>query len=398
MKIWLTVGLAILLGVGAGVSTAFLRINRHRWVPPSSGGVSAGAGRMSPKNNPAVRQPKLVVDHEIYKFGVMHTTEKGSHDFIFTNAGTAPLKLYKGDSSCNCAVSKLEKSEVLPGESAKVTVKWEAKKKDYFGQYQETANVLTNDPNWLQVELSIKGKFTPGVRAVPDELALNSVPASETVTTTLKLFGYLPEPVEITGYELADPSTAEHFEVTFQPLASDQVEEEEDATSGHLVQVLVEPGLPPGPFQQRIVLRTNLKDYPTVVVPVKGVVTGEILIVGPGWDDETGVLMLGSVSSREGAKRKLLIIARGPHSKEVEYKVEERVPEMLRVDEEALRRPTQVKGGDVTQAPLIITIPPGSPPANYLGPKRSDLGRITIETNHPQIPYLDVLVRFAVEG
>ena len=52
----------------------------------------------------------------------------------------------------------------------------------------------------------------------------------------------------------------------------------------------------------------------------------------------------------------------------------------------------------VTQTPLEIAIPPGTPAENHLGSEQGKLGQIILETTHPRVPKLRILVRFVVEG
>jgi len=398
MKTWLAIGLAVVLGSAAGLGVALVEVKLlWPWKPSASitGATARGPGR-STQATAQVPQPKVAVDSPKYDFGVMDVKAKGKHDFVLTNKGTAPLKVSEGESTCKCTVSKVEKTEIAPGESTKVTVEW--KGKGFFGDFSEDAVIVTNDPEWPRVVLTIAGRITAAVRAVPAELVFSRLTAGEPETAAVRVFGYLGKTLELTGYELADPETAEHFEVTFARLPSDQVKKEKGATGGYLVEVTVKPGLPPGPFRQTIRLATNLKDDPTVEVHVKGTLGGEISIVGRGWREETGVLSFGTVDGAEGAERTLLLIAKGPHRKEVQYKLVETFPDLLEVDEEALGQTTELRGGQITQALLKIRIPPGSRPANYFSASQSKLGRIIIETNHPTIPRLRILVRFLVQG
>ena len=398
MKRWLAIALVVVLGAAAGLGTAVVRVKvLWPWRPSASiiGVTARGAGR-STGAIAEVPQPKLAVDSEKHNFGVMDSKASGKHNFILTNKGTAPLRISEGQSTCKCTVSKLEKPEIPPGESAKVTIQW--KGKGFFGSFSEDAVIVTNDPQWPRLVLTIEGRVTAAVRAVPAELVFSRLTAGEPETAAVRVFGYRAETLQLTGYELTDPQTADHFEVTFGPLPSDQVEKEKDAKHGYLVGVAVKPGLPPGPFRQTIRFETNLKDDPTLDVPVHGTVGSEISIVGRGWHRETGVFTLGTVDGAEGAERTLLLIAKGSHRKEVQFKLIEAFPDLLRVDEEVLGRTTEMRGGKITQALLKIRIPPGSRPANYFGTARSRLGRITIETNHPTVPRLEIFVRFLVQG
>jgi len=232
------------------------------------------------------------------------------------------------------------------------------------------------------------------VRAVPAELVFTSVSAGEAVTGEVALFGYLEQPLEIPGFVMADRATAENFKVTVEPLSDDRIGQQQDARSGVLLKVTVEPGLPRGPFRQTILLRTNLECSPAVAVPIAGTVASDISIAGPDWDNQEGVLNIGTVNSANGARRRLLLIASGPHRKEVKPKLAQAVGEPLKVE---LGETAEMGGGAVSRTELSIQIPPGSPPVNCLGGEHGRPAEILIDTGHPEIPQLHIRVRYAVE-
>ncbi len=411
MKTLLTVILATIVGVVTGVGIAALQIAIAPW-----DGNPDGAGRGT---TVVVRTggptPRVVVEQEEFEFGAMDVTAKASHNFILTNLGEATLELTAGETSCGCTLSEIEDPRIAPGESGKVTVKWTADKGE--GPYTQTATIETNDPARPRVTLTVSGVITRVLRPVPTELVFGHVSAGRPATGQVRLLCYLDVPLEVLGCDLIDERTEKHFHVTFEPIAADQLEEErteqekldkegsvgeegksggeESPRSGYLLNVTVKPGLPLGVFRQTILVRTNLQSIPTVEIPVTGTVVGDISIVGRGWDEEHGLLNLDTVSSREGAQRQLLLIARGPLSREIQFDLERVDPDLLRVDQQKLKETRVIGSGTVTQTPLIIRIPKGSRRANYLGAK---FGEILIKTSHPDIPLLRIRVRFAVEG
>jgi len=411
MKTFLAAVLATMVGVAIGVGFAALRIAVAPWDGNPDGVLREMPG-VAWRDGPA---PKVVVDREEHEFGTMDIEAEGRYDFTFTNRGEAMLELTAGKTSCGCTVSEIEDGRIGPGESGRVTVKWTADRGE--GPYRQTAMIETNDPARPRVTLTVSGRITRVVRPVPAELAFGQVSIGRPATAQVRLLCYLEAPLEVLACELADQETDEYFEVTFEPLPADQLDEghegeensgkeggpgeeakrdeAESPKSGYLLEVTVKPGLPLGGFSQTILVQTNVKSVPTVKIPITGTVVGEISIVGRGWDEENSLLTLDTVRSQEGAERRLLLVTRGPHCKEVEFKVVRTDPDLLQVDQQRLKETTPIGSGMVSQTPLIIRIPRGSRRADYLGSK---LGEILIQTNPPEIRELRIRVRFAVEG
>jgi hypothetical protein len=335
------------------------------------------------------------VDEEQHDFGALDSHATGRYSFVFRNVGEGVLKLTKGDTTCKCTASLLgedgSQAEVAPGGSTEVALEW--KGKGFSGPFQQSATIHTNDPERPRVTLKISGRIVNAVSTSPTELVLSGVSAGEAATGEVKLFGYQNEPLEITGYDLSDKATADKFEVAFERLPADEVAKQQDAKSGHLVRVTLKPGLPPGTFEQKIVVKTNAKDAPTIELPVRGSISSEISIIGPGWNEESQLLSLGTATTQEEIKRTVRIIIRGPDRDKVRIRPVETTPNWLDV---TVGESTQWQGGQVAQVPLTISVPRGSRPASYLGPDRSQFGRVVLETNHPKVPELQIFVRFAV--
>ena len=391
MKTWLPIGLALLLGIGVGVGIAWARYARYPW-----DGTAAGIplGLEMAKDSGGL-PPIVSISDDTYDFGFMDADAKERHEFVIKNRGRGPLELKKGTASCKCTVSFLKEGDIAPGQSGVVAIEWTAKQPLGGDQFKQTVQILTNDPERPRLTLTIQGRVTMAARAVPSEVLFNGVTAGESGSATVRVFGFRSEPLEITGHRLAQADTSDYFEVTYEPLPSDELSEEEGATSGCLVKVTLKPGLPVGAFKQRIVLKTSSEETPRIGLPVEGTVTGEISIFGKGWRREDGILNWGSVRGQDGDERTLFIRVAGLHAKEVSYKPVEVYPDLLKIE---FGETTQLEGGKVSLTPLIIRVPKGSRPANHLGADERQLGRIILETNHPRVPRLQILLRFAVEG
>jgi hypothetical protein len=391
MRTWLAIGVVFLVGAVGGISAAVVRVQLSRWDGTPNGSMSsAPPDRLE---NTGETLPKVVCEEDTHDFGAMDSHATGSHTFILTNVGSAPLTLTKGQTSCKCTAVVPTDKRVPPGGSGNVAVQWTGKEKT--GSFTQTATIITNDPAHREVTLTIKGRITRAVRAVPSRLTLSGLNAGDERSAKIKLFGYRPKPLEVTAHEFSNPDNAESFVVSFEPLSAEQIAEEQDATSGQLVVVTVKPGLPQGPFQQKILLTTNCEEAPTVEVPVRGMIGSEISIVGRGWDAKRGCLRWETIRGREGAQRKLFIRVSGPHRKEVSFKPIKIFPDLLKVK---LGETTLVEDGKFALTALTIEVPKGSPPAHYLDPDEEKNGEILLETTHPKARELRILVAFAVEG
>ncbi len=327
----------------------------------------------------------------------METNNAGQHVFVVANAGDEPLILEQGKSLCGCCTCVCttqlpEKGTIPPGESADVTLKWSIKR--FTGAFHQSSTLLTNDRDRPELTLGVSGRLTPTVRAVPWKLVFSRLSAGQAASGEVRVYGYRDKPLEITGCRMSDPAGSSFFETEIVPLPADEVAEEDDATSGFLLRVNVKPGLPPGPFRQEIILRTNVDSAATVHVPVEGAVGNDISIVAKGWDERTRVLEIPAVAGNGGAERTLMIVVRSPHCQEAKFEPVQVEPEFVEVE---VGEATSMNDGALTRTPLTVRIPPGSPPAKHLDPPEGEFGRIVLETDHPQQPRLEILLRFVVE-
>ena len=387
MRTWLIAAGSVVIGAVLGVGLSVARIHNRPWDGTPNG---LNEGDLAAKPAPEGPHPRAVPNQTAFDFGVMDTDTHGKHEFIITNYGDAVLTLQKGDTSCKCTLADLDKTELQPGESAKVTVEWHTK--GFLGPYRQTAAVLTNDPTRHRLALSISGRVVAIVRPIPDELALSSLPSTSPHTATVNVFCYKPYPFQITGHEFSDPAIAQAFDVRTEPMPEDQVKAESGATSGHIVHITVKPGLPLGPFQQTITLKTNLPGDRTIPIPVKGTVVGDIRVVGPaGWDSNTNTLYLGTLGSHEEVQRSLMIFIRGSEAKNIKVEIGRREPEFLEATLGA-----RITSGDVTRIPLTIRIPKGGGPVDYSGTESAKPGQIVLKTDHPLAKELSIKVRFAI--
>lgn len=388
MRYLVLVTLALLTGLGLGAASAVLKARGTAW-------DGNPAGLRSPESPfaPSDGVPKVVVQQTEYKFGSMEPGKEGSHDFTLSNQGTGRLMLVTGSTSCSCALSKLEKTELKPGESTKVTLTWRSK--DYAGPYKQTATILTSDRGRPEVTFTVVGEVSQMVRADPPALVFTSLTDGQEANGQVRLLSaFASPPLEVLDHKLSDQATARCFTVRFEPAAPTEEEKKKGFRSACLLRVTAKPGLPQGPFEQTILLRLNQEAHPALAVTVKGVVGSDIAIAGRGWNPDRKILDIGPVGNREAIQRQLVLLVRGSHAREVRFKCLKCDPDFLQV---SLGETKVADDGAVSRTSLVVEIPKGSPPVNRLGTDQRPAGEILLETTHPQVPRLRIMVGLAIE-
>ncbi|MHB1033789.1 MAG: DUF1573 domain-containing protein [Pirellulales bacterium] len=395
MRTWLIIaalaGLSVLIGAGIVI----WQIRLLDTVEPGAD-PSAPRGKKPPASspvliNPLAPRPKVVVDQEDYDFGSMDSSVTLSHAFRFTNQGDADLTLEKGETSCKCTIAALAGNRIAPGQSVEVKLEWTAKGRG--GDFHQNAIILTNDPARPRVILNVAGKVVQSLEAVPSDVVFSRVGTGESKTAEVLLYAFRSEQLQVVRHSFTQPSTAKYFAVTFAPLPAGELKVP-GAKSGCSMSITLKPGLPLGAIRQKIRLETNLKGTEPLEVPIQGTVAGDLSVIGKDWNADTGVLTLGTVRSREGAKRTLKILVRGAYRKQVRFRIVEKMPKWLNA---TLGPMTEINNATVVQVPLLIEIRPGAPSVSHLNKEQGGLGRIVLETGHPEVGQLPVYVSFAVE-
>ena len=65
---------------------------------------------------------KIVFDTEIHNFGTLNDGEVVAYSFKFKNIGGNSFRITKSENSCGCITVKYGQGEVLPGDSAYVSI------------------------------------------------------------------------------------------------------------------------------------------------------------------------------------------------------------------------------------------------------------------------------------
>ncbi|MEX2560491.1 MAG: hypothetical protein WD403_11280, partial [Pirellulales bacterium] len=165
-----------------------------------------------------------------------------------------------------------------------------------------------------------------------------------------------------------------------------------EATSGYTLELKLDPDLPRGGFEGRlrIAIETDelgLEKLPDPLeLPIQGNRLGNYSFYGKIVQE--GVFKMGRVAQRDGIRHKVYMYVRGaPDNFQIEQ-IRTR-PDFLHVrlvkdDSVATKRQRYL---------MEIEVPPGAPLADYMAQR---MGRIELETNHPDLSHVELTVQFAV--
>jgi hypothetical protein len=386
MRILTIVFVAAVIGISAGAAAAYIQarldVNAESLPPGLSDGESVA--------ETVVKGPRAVVEEPHFQFGTMQRGTTRSHNFTIRNAGTAPLTLSVGETSCKCTLGDVTNKPIPPGESTHVRLEWSAKSDQ--GPFRQSAIVETNDSLMAKIELTIEGEILEASGVVPPDLMFDKIAAGESKSAEVYVMSMLQDELEVSEASLTDAATRDKFDVRVEPVERDELPSE-SAKAGVKITVTAKAGLPVGRFDQWLALRTNMPEAEKLEIPVIGRVVGDISVHGMGWNEDQGVLIIGRVKSSEGRKAKLNIVVRGPDASGTTFSLHSKDPEELKV---TLAEPKVLKE-TLVHVPLEIEVPAGTGPMVRLETSQGEAGRIVLKTNHPTIKELVLGVRFAVE-
>lgn len=104
--------------------------------------------------------PRIAFAEKTFDFGdIAEDGGSVTHEFTFTNEGTAPLLIVSATASCGCTKPQIPARPVKPGQKSKIVVTFNPKGRP--GKFSKTITVRTNDAKNSRVKLRITGTVTP---------------------------------------------------------------------------------------------------------------------------------------------------------------------------------------------------------------------------------------------
>ena len=92
-------------------------------------------------DNAVQKAPEIQWHHTRHNFGKVYANQEVSHIFKFTNNGDADLVILDKRTSCGCTVPEIPEKPIKPGESSKITVKFE---RSGLGNFNKQITIIAN--------------------------------------------------------------------------------------------------------------------------------------------------------------------------------------------------------------------------------------------------------------
>ncbi|MBN1796426.1 MAG: DUF1573 domain-containing protein [Sedimentisphaerales bacterium] len=113
---------------------------------------------------------KIVLEKDVYDFGMIDPGTKNKGEFNFTNEGNGVLRISKIQSTCGCTVPEMKKKTYLPGESGTIVVTYTADQRS--GPVSKSLYILSNDPKNPRFEFHVKAEIVKKINYEPKQLSL----------------------------------------------------------------------------------------------------------------------------------------------------------------------------------------------------------------------------------
>jgi len=192
------------------------------------------------------------------------------------NVGKAPLRLGNVHSTCACTqgIIPFGQDTIPPGGEGYILVKANPARIPGFDSHK-TLIIMSNDPKKPSLEVTVHLKIDPEFSLTPPEADFGTVAKGQTPEIAFSLKSLSKEPVEITDVSehTGDAKEAKPEMLLFSFQKQPENEWTTPGQPEYRITARLAPHVPPGPFEQRFAIHTNIKRMPVMLCTAKGKIT-----------------------------------------------------------------------------------------------------------------------------
>ena len=417
-KFWLFMLLAVFVGTATAWAINYQRFGHRvaRFGPFTMDGDVTPDNLMAHLNKdvPAGLARAQLEGDATHDFGIMAPGTGGEHIFMIKNVGEENLTLRLGATSCKCTLGDLDRESLAPGEETEIKLSWTVKEGET--SFAQSAQVITNDPENMVIQLAITGKVIKDtVDIVPETWTFGQVATGEPIELSGTIYSFLKHDIVPTEMRFSDDAMTELSEFEVEPFVPT---EESDgirgaARQGFRVKVKIKPGLRQGAVSQNFMFGFQRLDKNGEVIPpevgdvdpndyivasTRGQIVGPLgMIPSSKLQGQTGggyVYDFGKIGKDDDLTAKTFVVLKGSERDNTNLRIGEVYPD--NVIKATLGEP---KGrGSMLLFPLEIELIPGDKRIERLGKSKDDYGSVWIESDNPKVAKMRVALKFSIDG
>lgn len=414
---WLFLIIALIFGSVVGWSYNYITYG----TPENRLGAIRGDGSVSAETVMEVVSSRYskslakveLLDEPTYNFGVMAPNAKGQHTFRIKNIGEEPLTLELGATTCKCTLGELKDSSLAPGEQTSVELEWTVSGDKI--EFNQKAQLRTNDPAQVAIDLVVTGTVLRDMEIEPKELVFGSVPAGDPFEIEAKIYSYLENRIEPIGQSFGSEELTELADFTLEPFVPGSADGvHEGAKQGFKITAKIKPGLRQGAVETNHLFKFQKLDENGDVVPndqdpdgndsfyfptaTIGRVVGYLRVLeGPKVRALSGggfVYEFGKLGPEDSLVGKAFIALKGSEKDNTNLTIGESYPDQVIKAE--LGDP--VGRGSMKLFPLTLEVAVGDKPIDLMGKSKDDFGWVWIESDNPKVGRMRLAVKVAADA
>ncbi|HZR84134.1 MAG TPA: DUF1573 domain-containing protein [Candidatus Binatia bacterium] len=197
--------------------------------------------------------PRALVREPSHDFGTVEPGALVLHRFEIANVGDQPLDILSVKASCGCTASVLSDRTVYPGQSGAVELALDTSQ--LSGRQSKAVYVATSDPGVSEIALVLYGEVVTDVSVEPRRVFLGRIAPGDVATSVVNVVVHRDD-VAITDVKSESGQVA----VSVAPL--------DPPERGMRLVVTPRTNGEPGPFSDRVVVRTTSSRQPKIAIPV----------------------------------------------------------------------------------------------------------------------------------